>query len=108
GSSTATVLRGNGDGSLGARTECHTGSDPRSVAIADLNGDGRPDLALASSGSNAVSMLIVDADGNIASRSEYMTAAYPNSVAIGELNDDRTPDLSVAKYVMPWTSVLDG
>jgi len=42
------------------------GSNPSSVAIADLNGDGRPDLAVALPASQAVSVLL----GNGTARSE--------------------------------------
>ena len=34
------------------------GGSPRSVAVGDFNGDGTPDLAVANSGSNNVSVLI--------------------------------------------------
>ena len=41
------VLLGNGAGSLGAQTKTTVGPTPFSVAIADLDGDGRRDLATA-------------------------------------------------------------
>jgi hypothetical protein len=35
-----------------------TGSDPRSVSIGDINGDGKPDLAVANTGSDSASILL--------------------------------------------------
>jgi len=53
---------GNGDGTFGTKTDFGTGSNPESVAIGDLNGDGRPDLAVGNSGrrgcGNTVSVLL--------------------------------------------------
>src|SRR5208283_3393855 len=44
----ASVLRGNGDGTFGTPRNFGTvGSETASVAIADVNGDGRPDLVVA-------------------------------------------------------------
>jgi hypothetical protein len=54
---TVSVLLGNGDGTFGTKTDFGTGANPFSVAIGDLNADGKPDLAVANSGSNTVSAL---------------------------------------------------
>jgi hypothetical protein len=40
------VLLGNGDGSFGPATEYSAGFEALSLAIGDLNGDGKPDLAV--------------------------------------------------------------
>jgi hypothetical protein len=52
------VLLGNGDGTFQPRQDFTTGSNPRSVAIGDLDGDGTPDLAVANFYSNSVSVLL--------------------------------------------------
>src|SRR5207244_1989348 len=49
---TVSVLLRNGDGTFGAQTEFATGDPPASVAIRDLNGDGRPDIVTANNRSN--------------------------------------------------------
>jgi hypothetical protein len=61
GSNGVTVLLGNGDGSFHLERNYPVGSvgfSPSSVAAADFNGDGRPDLAVAISGSRYVSVLL--------------------------------------------------
>jgi len=54
----ASVLPGNGDGTFAPRTEYPTNGASQSVAVGDFNEDGRPDLALAKPGNNAVSVLL--------------------------------------------------
>jgi hypothetical protein len=50
-----TVLLGNGDGNFQAPLTFGTGGDyASSLAIADVNGDGRPDLVVADQGTNGI------------------------------------------------------
>jgi hypothetical protein len=102
------VLLGNGDGTFGAKTDFGTGADPNSVAIGDLNGDGKPDLAVANEPSNTVSVLLGNGDGTFGAKTDFGTGASPNSVAIGDLNGDGKPDLAVANYLANTVSVLLG
>ena len=51
------VLLNNGNGTFAATVDYATGR-PLSVAAADLNGDGKPDLAVANADSNNVSVLL--------------------------------------------------
>src|SRR5437867_934389 len=50
-----------------------TRTAPYSVAISDLNGDGKPDLAVANSGSNTVSVLLGQGDGTFGLKADYGT-----------------------------------
>src|SRR5262245_41036930 len=71
------------------------GKYPQSVAIADLNADSRPDLAVANSESNTVSILLGNGDGTFGARTDFGTGDYPRFVAIADLNGDARPDLAV-------------
>jgi hypothetical protein len=85
-----------------------TGSRPQSVAIGDLNGDGKPDLAVANWGSNTVSVLLGNGDGTFGAATDFGTGDFPYSVAVGDLNGDGKPDLAVANYYSSTVSVLLG
>jgi hypothetical protein len=78
------------------------------VAIGDLNGDGKPDLAVANFGSNTVSVLFGNGDGTFGARMDIGTGDGPYSVAIGDLNRDGKADLVVAIYYSNTVSVLLG
>jgi hypothetical protein len=71
------------------------------VAVADLNGDGKPDLAVASLGpapTGAVSVLLQNATtpGTFGTATPYAGFGQPLSVAIADLNGDGHPDIAVA------------
>jgi hypothetical protein len=94
---TVSVLLNEGDGSFLAKRDYRTGTNPRSVAIADLNGDRKPDLATANFAPDTVSVLINRGDGSFHARRDYRTArGGAGSVASGDLNGDREPDLVIA------------
>ena len=58
--STVSVLRGNGSGGFGAKTDFATGAGPFSAAVADFNRDGKPDIVTANygAGANTASVLL--------------------------------------------------
>jgi FG-GAP-like repeat/FG-GAP repeat len=71
------------------------------VAVGDLNGDGKPDLVVASIGpapNGAVSVLLqsTTAPGTFGTASSYPGFGQPLSVAIADLNGDGHPDIAVA------------
>src|SRR5262249_36454945 len=104
---TVTLLLGPVGGAF-SHANYTTGTNPSSVAIGDLNGDGRLDLAVANSYSNTVSVLLGNGDGNFQAQTQYATGTNPSSVAIGDLNGDGRPDLAVANHDSNTVSVLLG
>jgi uncharacterized protein (DUF2141 family) len=95
-SNTVSVLLGKGDGTFLPQMTYDTGMAPCSVAAADLNDDGKPDLVVANYGDDTVSVLLGKGDGSFLSQEgPYPTGTGPSSVAVADLNGDGKPDLVV-------------
>jgi hypothetical protein len=75
------------------------GINPYTLAIGDLNGDGRLDLATANYGNSTAYVLLQEPNGSFSSlRYSLGTGAIPYAVAIGDLNNDGRLDLATANY----------
>ena len=59
--------------SLAARVDFPTGWNAWGVAVGDFNGDGKPDLAVANSGSDSVSILLGTGTGTFSAKTDYPT-----------------------------------
>src|SRR5260370_70647 len=66
-----------------------------SVAVADVNGDDKPDLVVADDSS--VGVLLGNGDGTFQTAVTYSSGgAFLDSVAVADVNGDGSPDLVVA------------
>jgi hypothetical protein len=95
--------------SFAARVDFTTGAAPQAVAIGDLDGDGKPDLAVANGTDNSVSVLRnVSAAGTpaFAAKVDVATGGNPLALAIGDLDGDGRPDLATANGSGSSASVL--
>jgi len=104
--SSVSVLLGDGHGKF-TRKDFHVPPDPFGVAIADLNGDGHLDMAIAhysgqgtDPSKNALSVLYGDGKGNfsLAKGSPFPTGHYPGTLAVSDLNGDGIADIVVPNY----------
>lgn len=64
-----------------------------SVAVGDLNGDGKPDIVAANG--SGVSVLLGNGDGTFQAAAKYESGGSSDWVVIADVNDDRKPDLIV-------------
>jgi uncharacterized protein (TIGR03437 family) len=112
GDNNLTVLLGDGSGGFTAApgSPFAVGSTPNGVAVADLNGDGKLDLAVSNLGSNNVTILLGNGSGGFAppAISNYATGNNPNSPVVADFNGDGNPDLAVDNLSDGTVSVLLG
>ena len=84
-SNNVTILLGNGDGTFQEATGSPyaVGKNPSSVLVADFNGDGNPDFAVANKDDNTISIFKGDGQGGF---TEFPGSPFPltNTSAISE------------------------
>ena len=109
GSSDVSVLLNTGNnGTLGAATNYSigNGNTPYQVAVGDLNGDGKVDLAIANEGSPTVGVLLNKGNGTFAAVASYNFGSDALSLAIADLDGDGKLDLAVGDYGGTMVGVL--
>lgn len=105
------VPLGNGDGTFTSVSSLPaTGQCPCSIAMADLNGDGNLDLAVANYNDNTVTILLGNGDGTFspAPGLPVNVGVNPAAVALGDFNADGKLDLAVANSSDNTLSILLG
>jgi len=107
-----TILLGDGSGGFNpaSGSPAAVGLGPLSVALADVNGDGKLDLVTANFNANTVSIRLGNGDGTFAAPTSLSigAGAGPADVAIGDVNGDGRLDLVVADYTIGKVSVFLG
>ncbi len=111
GSNTVSVFRNTsaiGSVSFAAKVDFTTGLEPQSVAVGDVDGDGKPDLAVVDSSSTVSVFRNTSAIGSVsfAASVDFTTGLGPSGVTIGDIDGDGRPDLAVANYNSSTISVF--
>ena len=92
-SNTVSVFINTGSGTFAAASNYLTQANPVSVAIGDVNGDGKADLATSSNTSVNVSVLLNSGTGTFGAATNYALSAACASIAMGDVNSDGKLDL---------------
>ena len=94
------ILLGNGDGTFRPAQSFPAGQNPSSLAAADFNGDGKIDLAAASSSGGTIAILSGKGDGTFSAPVSIANGgdsqATPVSILALDFNGDGQSDLAVA------------
>ena len=101
GASFIAVFLGNGDGTLSARHDVPVVYSPLSLAIADFDQDGNPDVATIGAGSGALFVLRGDGSGSLGAPTLTVDGLFSNSIvasAAADLNFDGKLDLVLGGF----------
>lgn len=93
-----------------SNTRIAVGNMPNSVAVADFNSDGRPDIVVANAGDNTVTVLLGDGKGTFvqAKGSPFPAGNSPNDICVADFNADEKLDLAFANHDAKYLTVLLG
>ncbi len=102
------VFLGKGDGtfqaerivSVRAAGETAT-SQPRSVVLADMNGDGKTDIVTGNANSDSVAIVLGKGDGTFETVKEFFAFNFPLDVAVRDFNGDGKLDVAVVNGTEP-------
>jgi len=81
---------------------------PISAAVADLNGDGNPDMVVTIQGSGNVTVLLGDGKGAFASGLSFPAGQQPGNVILADVNGDGRIDIVVTDRAAGAVQVLAG
>jgi uncharacterized protein (TIGR03437 family) len=103
------VLLGNGNGTFQPALYTPTEEAPGSIAVADFNGDGKPDLAITHCCAETyATYMLGNGDGSFQPEVEILSANSPSTIAAADLIGNGKPDLIVgsAEYNESSVSIL--
>jgi hypothetical protein len=86
-----------------------TGENPYSIAVSDIDNDGKPDIVVANYLSNTVSVFRNTSAGgaiSFASRIDFLTALAPYTVAVADFDSDGKTDVAVTNQFSNSISVF--
>ena len=95
---TIDILPGNGDGTFGAARAITTSAASPGVVVADINGDGVPDLVVEDAADSAVSIMVGQGNDTFGAEQTTTLPIPPTAVAVADLGNGQ-PDLIVTHYL---------
>ena len=89
------------------KVDATTGSRPTDVAVADINGDGKPDMVVVNNIGKTIGVLLGNGDGTFQTQTTFTTTETPYAVTLADVNGDGKPDLLYTKAGIPGTVQTD-
>ncbi|MFM2152435.1 MAG: hypothetical protein RL199_870 [Pseudomonadota bacterium] len=102
------VLKNTGFGALSVDQTYSAGNRNESLAIADLNNDGRLDVASSSSEDDTIDIFLTASNGTLAPRVSFDGGRNPVFISTGDFNHDGVIDLVTSDYWGRTAAVLMG
>ena len=99
------VLLGNGDGTFQTALVFNAGPNPKAVAIADANGDGKADIVLIADSSAGT--LLGNGDGAFQALQTSNLGMQPLSMVTADVNNDGRADLVMIDSAVAWVSLAN-
>jgi hypothetical protein len=109
-----TILLGDGKGGFAPakNSTVPAGHAPNDISVADLNEDGKPDLAIANHDTKYVTILLGDGQGGFAPAANspvtVQSNPHPHGIATADFNGDRHLDILVESWMDNKVLVLFG
>ncbi len=94
GSTSVSILKGNGDGTFAAQSSFAVGTDAIALAVGDFNGDGKTDIVTANRASYDISVLLGNGDGTFQTHVDYSAGTEPISIVTADFNGDGKLDVA--------------
>jgi hypothetical protein len=108
GNSTLSILKSNGNGTFQSPVTVilPAGANPGFLKLADVNGDGKPDIVESNFGTGTVGVLLNDGHGGFSAPTYTNVGNGPAGIAVGDINGDGFPDIVVGNTGDNTVSVL--
>lgn len=100
------IYTNNGNGGVTLAGTAPTGATPYAVVAADLNGDGKVDLATANQGNNTSTILTNNGNGGFSAALSPVVGSGPEALTTADVNGDGKVDLITANWNVATLSVM--
>ena len=99
------VLLGRGDGTFDPAVDYRAGVSPSSIALGDIDGDGKLDIVVGN-GINGISVLLGHGDGTFATAVPHESGWQADRIALSDLDGDGRIDIVASSPTGPFVETL--